>query len=419
MSSRRFNPVVLLLTGISLMIGMVFSAPDKGQVWSEVVQVSYALSLNDSRNEALEIVRDMARKEAASRAGTYIQGQTRLEEGVLTESIQALSASIVSLQNESHQFEIAPGAPNGRLVYSAKAVVDQSVMQKRIEAINRDQKLAQNLFALSRENKLLTQELERLQALIKDANNTELREVLNRRSLLKDQLDWNRETMTGLFAGKSLLDMKESLNVVLETRKNELRRDFLEPLLNLPVTADVVYVGDENGKTRVDVKVAWGEISNDILDPLFLYLKGEPYAEAVRYLPGFNRFSSLVPLSKINIFRQAVLDVDAPHVHAQALYSWLERFFIEAEVAVGSQKKTLPIFGAYNYSGSGPCYPYERCWGASALAKRKQSGISSDEKIAFWKSSDRSARQILTFIVSNEEAARITAVDAKIKLTEL
>ena len=106
------------------------------------VEVQYNLSTLDSRQSAIEAARAIARREAAEKAGTYIEGISSLENGELRESIKEVQTSVVSLSGEQTIYEITPDAPNGKLTLSAIAEVDTSTLQARTRALRENRELS-------------------------------------------------------------------------------------------------------------------------------------------------------------------------------------------------------------------------------------------------------------------------------------
>ncbi|HRH92626.1 MAG TPA: hypothetical protein PLW01_12030 [Agitococcus sp.] len=105
--------------------------------WNKDYQTEYVLGDSDSRLTAKQQALKQIQLQAMQEAGTYIQGQTQLLNDKLDEKINQVSAAIVKLQVLTEHFELtATGQQKLRLM--ARANVDESVLQQRVQALQQE-----------------------------------------------------------------------------------------------------------------------------------------------------------------------------------------------------------------------------------------------------------------------------------------
>lgn len=120
----------------------------QAQAWTKDYQTHYVLGDSDSRLSAKQNALSQLQLQAIKEAGTYIQGTTNLVNDQLQEQIQQVSAAIVSLNVLSEHFGFNANGQQ-ELVLQARATVDESILQKRVQALyvptTVEQKLSQQL----------------------------------------------------------------------------------------------------------------------------------------------------------------------------------------------------------------------------------------------------------------------------------
>lgn len=105
--------------------------------WSKDYQTEYVLGDSDSRLTAKQQALKQIQLQAMQEAGTYIQAQTQLRNDKLDEQINQVSAAIVKVQVLTENFELsATGQQKLRLM--ARANVDESVLQQRVQALQQE-----------------------------------------------------------------------------------------------------------------------------------------------------------------------------------------------------------------------------------------------------------------------------------------
>lgn len=143
---------------VGLLFGLMsMSVP--ALAWVKDYQTSYLLGDNDSRLSAKQQAMIQVQLQAMQEAGTYIQGQTQLHNEQLEERINQVSAAIVKVEVLAENFELTPqGQQTLRL--SARATVDESILQERVRALRLDAQKVQHIEQLSQDNQQMRQQLQ-------------------------------------------------------------------------------------------------------------------------------------------------------------------------------------------------------------------------------------------------------------------
>ncbi len=130
--------------------------------WSKDYQTQYLLGDNDSRLSAKQNALAQIQLQAAQEAGTYIQGTTSLVNDQLEERINQVSAAIVAVAVISERFELSANGQQ-RLLLTARANVDESLLKQRVQAIQQQTNKAVELQKLAQDNGQMRQQLEQRQ----------------------------------------------------------------------------------------------------------------------------------------------------------------------------------------------------------------------------------------------------------------
>lgn len=143
-----------------LVIMTIFISSTSQLAWAWMKEYSYEHKMgdNDSRNLAKEAAIEQIKLQAAQEAGTYIQGTTTLANGQLEETITQIGASVVKIVLQSDKI-LVDSSGNQILRVNASAIVDESVMQERIKALQEDANKGKLLQQLAIENEKLRTEL--------------------------------------------------------------------------------------------------------------------------------------------------------------------------------------------------------------------------------------------------------------------
>lgn len=130
--------------------------------WSKDYQTQYLLGDNDSRLTAKQHALSQIQLQAMQEAGTYIQGQTQLINEQLEERINQISAAIVKVEVLAERFELTANGQQ-KLLLSARANVDESILQERVRALQFDANKSRTLEKLAQDNQTMNQQLQQLE----------------------------------------------------------------------------------------------------------------------------------------------------------------------------------------------------------------------------------------------------------------
>jgi|GEM_PF-3024592 len=147
--------------------------------WSKDYQTQYLLGDNDSRLTAKQHALSQIQLQAMQEAGTYIQGHTQLLNEQLEERINQISAAIVKVEVLAERFELTANGQQ-KLLLSARANVDESILQERVRALQFDANKSRTLEKLAQDNQTMNQQLQQLEQQKLALENQLLRQKLSR-----------------------------------------------------------------------------------------------------------------------------------------------------------------------------------------------------------------------------------------------
>jgi hypothetical protein len=382
------------------------------------VEVSYNLSPTDSRVSATEAARDIARQDAASRAGTYIEGVTKLENDNLSETIREVQTSVVRLENERTEFSVSPSAPNGRITLIATAIVDTSALESRVRALRENRDLQKKVQALARENTRLKSEIREISD--SDATGIQRLNLEKRRLRLEGQISENRDRLLSAFDGGSLLDFRKKEDVHLGVKNQELQREVIDRLMSVQVYADIDSASGDNTHTTAKVRVVSEPAPAGVMHRIVGWFLNPTILQAPNpSKDDLNRDMSIYDFR----MKEQMNSMDNFNIHAESQRDHLSGFLLATEVTLGSRKSYLPVMGV-----SGTRFGRVECEKdaltieevlSSDWARNARSNPGSlSTAICIFNSKDSQDRMI-ELTVTNKEAAGITSISAKRVLIDL
>ena len=184
---------------------------------------------------------------ALEASGSYIEGNSHLDNGELKESIRSIKAAIMKLSVIEERLSIAAGKI--KITLSADIAVDQQILHERIHQIS-DNKEAQNrINVLVEQNNLLTKKLEEI---------VEKKEVSSFQKII-GEIERNNEKI----ANNSIFDapaVKESILKNKETYfyNNSISRKLFYTLEANPPQTKIEYI-EKSSYNIIDVyvKINW------------------------------------------------------------------------------------------------------------------------------------------------------------------
>lgn len=163
---------------VGLFLGMMCAAVPSW-AWVKDYQTRYLLGDNDSRLSAKQNALSQLQLQAMQEAGTYIQGQTQLLNEQLEERISQVSAAIVKLDVLAERFELT--AQGQQVLHlSARANVDESILQDRVRALQFEANKVRSLDKLAQDNQQMSQQLQQMQQQKLALENQLLRQKLSK-----------------------------------------------------------------------------------------------------------------------------------------------------------------------------------------------------------------------------------------------
>lgn len=215
----------------------------------------YQMGDGESRIVARENALRELRKEAASKAGVYIQSETKLDaQGDLSQNIVAISATLVKESHVKEQLELTPSGV-AVLKVSARLDVDEAELKNRIKALQSDQDKSIALNKIKNENAKLIAELKELRNALSDKTLTreKANQILQKQSIVYEKLERNEAAASQVFSEGTLFQMAQKQKELEEQIAKDFERDFKSFWLNASkeLKAEVYRV---NGNT-VTVKV--------------------------------------------------------------------------------------------------------------------------------------------------------------------
>lgn len=382
------------------------------------VEVTYSLSPTDSQVSAIEEAREIARQDAASRAGTYIEGITELKNDNLTETIREVQTSVVRLTNETTEFAVTPDAPNGKLTLRATAEVDTSTLEDRIKALEDNRELQKRVQALARENTRLKSEL-------RDMANSEVsgmqRLDLERRRLrLESQITENREKLLSAFDGGSLLAFRQKEDVQLSLKNQKLEREVFDPLLEVQVYAEIESASGNDTKTTARINVISEPAPGGVMHRILGWFQSPASLKVTR-----QRSSDLNDDYKITEYRMKkhMDEMEDFNIHALSQLDYLQGYLLATEIEMGSKRVYVPVLGVAATSFGLPDCRNEVVSRDELFDSNWSDALNPGRRditraiCAF--NSEESQSQTIEVTVSNEEAAEITSIGARRVLIDL
>tara|TARA_R110000824_G_scaffold107040_3_gene252857 strand:- start:1133 stop:2395 length:1263 start_codon:yes stop_codon:yes gene_type:complete len=408
MTRAKGNLSVLMVALVALMVASAHST--SSSVVSQPVSVTYVMGAGDSRLDAVENARDMARRRAVSESGAYIQGTTELANGELSETIRVLKANYVRLTGEATVLRVTASAPNGELVYTAVAEIDESAMERRIEAMNQDRDLQRQVSALVSENEQLRARIDQLGR----STGTERLQLDRKRLVLESQLSDNQEVLKSMFKQGSLLDMKQTANADLQVLNQTLYRELVEPLTTGAVSAEIESITGGDGTTTARVRFSYESAPRKAL---------ASFKNAFSRNPG-SRIMDTVSDHWVDYnystdsgeLRRRIEDQTLANDYALEQQAFLSRYLVLVEVQLGNEKRYFPIAGVQRQRTFMTRQCDQKTYTEAQLKSsgwvQRDKGTGKDDFLCLH-NKEESRRQLVEFTMTNEQAAEVRSIQAR------
>lgn len=369
--------------------------------WTKQYTHHYVMGDADSRNSARQASFEQIKIEASNEAGTYVLGKTTLHSnGDLSESVQVISASMVRVFPYEETVSINE-AGQSVLNITAMAVLDDSELAKRVQAIYEDKEKSRLIRMLQVENESLNNNLAQFRKALSSSVSTvsteEIIQLLARQAKAMRKLSDNENAITLVFERGTLLEMAIKNTAAFDSAKYELNDRFYNVLLNSQVTTKIESVeAMKDGSYVANVRVGWGFNSKDIFQVLASYLH------------------TTTTDGNVMAFSYDNLNSKGPSVLSDKLYFYLANKGIDLQITLAGKVVKLPFFYSEETVMKG-CEPHSmaRAGVAKSLCLVSQQLDSSVIRGNPWQPNNP-----IRILLTKEEAERATYVEAKWVLVE-
>ncbi len=408
MTRPKGNLTVLMVALAAIMVASAHST--SSGVVRQPVSVTYVMGAGDSRLDAVENARDMARRSAVSESGAYIQGTTELANGELSETIRVLKANYVRLTGEETVLRVTASAPNGELVYNAVAEIDESAMERRIEAMNQDRDLQRQVSALVSENEQLRARIDQLGR----SSGTERLQLDRKRLVLESQLSNNQEVLKSMFKQGSLLDMKQTANADLQVLNQKLYRELVEPLTTGSVSAEIESITGGEDTTTARVRFSYESAPRKALASFknaFLRSPGSRVEDTVS-----DHWTERNYSKDSDELRRGIDDQKLANGYALEQQAFLSRYLVLVEIQLGNEKRYFPITGVQRQRSfmTRQCdtktYTEDQLRSSGWVQREKGNG--KDDFLCLH-NKEETRSQLVEFTMTNEQAAEVRSIQAR------
>lgn len=252
---------------------VALALPASAMAWTQDVSIDYRMGDNESRTMAERNATEKLKVQAAAEVQTYISREQTLEDGEISESVRAIGASLVRLDEVEKSLALDE-SQNMILSVDAQAHVDDSALKERIKAIQEDKSKQRALERLARENEKLRQRLEKASG---SSGNEQLSDQLRSQSEIYDELEKNSDSVEQVFARGTLVSLAEQSSDRLSKIKADIRENVFGAFTDATVSASMGKVSkDSDGfytvRLDLDSELDWHRIKSTLTKHF-----GEPY----------------------------------------------------------------------------------------------------------------------------------------------
>lgn len=367
--------------------------------WSKPYEVDYIMGDGDNRASARQAAIEQIKLKASNDAGTYVQGTTTLHEnGELTENIQVLSASLVKVSAPQEKLTVNS---SGQAVLWVKAVatLDERELVRRVEALQQDKEKARQVKLLQAENEVLYKELATIRAGLASNNGTaRAAELIAKQAATIKRMEDNGASITQVFARGTLTQLANRSTIEFDNAKRDLDEQFLAPLMNSQVTAQIESVEASGSDYVAMVRVGWTIDTMKLRPVLKRYLKVE----------GFN--------GEMSVYGADNLDSKGPTKLSERTYQYLATKGVDLQLKLGGKEVRLPVFYTAGLPSNCDLYSRVRSGKPAYLCLVSQKAASPQVRGLPATNNGQSAvtSNPIRILLTKEEAERATRVEAEL-----
>jgi len=312
--------------------------------WVQSFDTKVVMGDGDSRIKARELALDQIKRLAGASAGSVVESVAVLKDERLTEQLRMVSVTLVKLDQVKESLAVENGAV--LLNVSARATIDSSELERLATELRQDSGKAKALTQLQRENASLREDLKRVSAQLQQRGTLSAADELGQRQTrILTAIATNEGRIRQVFERGALLAMADKDAVEQQAVRTELTEQVLNPLMGMPVHAQVKSVV-RSGKTyNLALEVGWEPNLAKMRQVLRKYLKPSSYWEEASP----QKVKQLHFSSWDNVDNRPATDM-APRV-----FAYLASYKVYAIISVAGRQIELPVMGAYNHSSFSSC----------------------------------------------------------------
>ena len=222
--------------------------------WRANYVLSYQVGDSETRTTLRTIALDEARTKASNEVGMVVLNKQELKDDTLTEQTKLVSASMIKLKVLRESPRVDSGATYVDFVIEAQ--VDDSELDKQLDAMRADVRKSDSIARLSRENAALRTRLAELRAALGGSRNEDESARMNRdlTAAFADVSSIENEVVLSLAPGR----LAPAQHKVVEEANQELiDAVVMGPLLNAKVHITVKAPRQKEERIEVPVDLAW------------------------------------------------------------------------------------------------------------------------------------------------------------------
>lgn len=308
---------------------LLFASFAEAKTWQKQVSVVYVMGESDSKVTARAAAMDKLKLLAAAEVGTYVESELSIgSDQVVKESVRTISASLVRLSQVSDVVSIEKsGVMN--LVLSANADVDEDELRKRIDSLQQDKQKAEQVARLTEQNRLLQEELLRIQSGLASAQESaNVAILIAQQGATLRKVEENNRAVSQVFAAGTLFAMANTYQTELDNAKQEIQRQVIDPILSMPVTTNIESVSMGEKFAKVRVRVGW-KMPKGVESTLNKWFKNSTGIGRSNY--------------QFNIAKNKNTAGSTIKPQTSDLYYWLVDQIIFLQISLANAKATIPI----------------------------------------------------------------------------
>lgn len=236
-------------------IAMVFALTVSSCSWAfeKTVSGTYVFGHGDSKMVAEEILREKLKLKAMESVGTYVESTSVLKNQSVSENVRIISAGLVGLSNIKTKYSLTKSGEI-KLQMTAKAEVNESVLDEKIKELSTNKRLAQEIEGVSAERDRLIARIDELERRLKKKHIS----YVEMGSILKEVEQAKVSNLGGASSISSFLKSKSS-NEEMVTKNFEKDYQRFWDLESQRLVTSIDDVKDLGNKVAVTVKIVIDE----------------------------------------------------------------------------------------------------------------------------------------------------------------